>query len=328
MREIGLERSLLATSATVQRVRSARGPGTFRPRPCHPRRRRRPRPTRLVACVGAAGAGLVELGDRRPRRGRGRPRRDPTAGTGADGGSDLRSTRQGGRRRRARDRTLGDRRAGRGGCRAPASGRGRPPRRALGDDDRCMARAVGRRRADPGTGRTGFRVAGSSSRRARPAARGCGTAAQRQAHGQGPSASRPVPSGTEASRGHRVERRLAERGRRTRRPWRRRASAPTRESASPSVCLPRAPPAATQRQRSTRPCPCSAARPGRRCAPSPDRSPAERDSTSPSAPTTRLSKVATIRSASPTARPMSFACSPRHGRTERSATRCSSHRRP
>ena len=37
---------------------------------------------------GAPGAGLVELGDQRPRRGRGGPRRDPTAGAGAGGGSD------------------------------------------------------------------------------------------------------------------------------------------------------------------------------------------------------------------------------------------------
>ena len=63
-----------------------------------------------------------------------------------------------------------------------------------------------------------------------------------------------------------------------------------------------------------------AARLARRCAPSPDRSPAEHGYTSPSALTTQPSTVARTRSASPSARSMSFACSPRHGRTERSAT--------
>ena len=123
--------------------------------------------------------------------------------------------------------------------------RGRPPGRALGDDDRCMARSVGRRRADAGTGRPGPAVAGSSSRRPRPAARRCGTAAERQAHGQGPSSPRPVPSRTEgASRAPRRARTGTAQSTHST-PLAPSRNAPTRESASPSVCLLRAPAAAT-----------------------------------------------------------------------------------
>ena len=118
---------------------------------------------------------------------------------------------------------------------APASGgRGRA-RRALANHDRRLAGLVGRRRPGTRTGKGGFRLAGSSSRRTRSATRCSGAAAQ-PAHRPGPSPPRAVRGGASTHRGHRQQRPLAtsrrrRRRTRSRRPARLRPGAPCRDVA-------------------------------------------------------------------------------------------------